>query len=129
MNLNKLTIRDFSIISYSVQDYDWRENVIDVAQFETEPNWSSVVTTPNFAANTTGKFSHTRNLYDIQGQLWKNEVYNNVSNNFDETTYQYDLAGQRISTTDDNTTVETVYDTLGRNYETRTLSGTVVKSI
>ncbi|MDR2440453.1 MAG: hypothetical protein LBE12_13920, partial [Planctomycetaceae bacterium] len=129
MNPNKLTIRDFSIIAYSVQDYDWRGNVVDVAQFETEPDWNNVATTPNFAANTTGKFSHTRSSYDIQGQLWKSEEYNNVSNSFDETTYQYNLAGQRISTTNDNTTIENIYDALGRNYETRTLSGTVVKSI
>jgi RHS repeat-associated protein len=60
---------------------------------------------------------------------WKTEIFNNVSNSFDETTYQYDLAGQRISITNDNTTVESIYDALGQNYETRTLSGMVVKTI
>ena len=114
---------------FTVQDYDWSGNVIDVAQFETEPDWNNVVTTPNFAATTTGKFSHNRNSYDIQGHVWKSGIFNNVSNSFDETTYKHDLAGQRISTTYDNTSVESIYDALGRNYETKTLSGTIVKTI
>ncbi|MDR0608960.1 MAG: hypothetical protein LBG58_02525, partial [Planctomycetaceae bacterium] len=114
---------------FTVQDYDWRGNVVDVAQFETEPNWNNVVTISDFAATTTGKFSHNRSHYDIHGQVWKTGIFNNVSNSFDETTYKHDLAGQRISTTDDNTTVEVIYDALGRNYETKVLSGTVVKTI
>ncbi|MDR0610013.1 MAG: hypothetical protein LBG58_07885, partial [Planctomycetaceae bacterium] len=114
---------------FTVQDYDWSGNVIDVAQFETEPDWNNIVTTPNFAATTTGKFSHNRSSYDIHGQLWKTGIFNNISNSFDETTYKHDLAGQRISITNDNTTIETAYDALGRVYETKMKSGTVVKTI
>jgi YD repeat-containing protein len=46
-----------------------------------------------------------------------------------QTTYQYNLAGRRILTTHDNTTVENSYDALGRSIETKTKSGTVVKSM
>jgi RHS repeat-associated protein len=114
---------------FTVQDYDWRGNVVDVAQFEVEPNWNTIATNSNFAATATGKFSHNRSSYDIQGRVWKTNVFNNVSNSFDETMYKYNFAGQRISTTHNNTSVESNYDSLGRNIESKMKSGMVVKMI
>ncbi|GHT18700.1 hypothetical protein FACS1894189_6900 [Planctomycetales bacterium] len=114
---------------YTVNDYDWRGNVVFTGTFETEPNWNNVLANDHFASTATGKLSAAQNHYDIQDRLWKSGTFNNVSHVFDEITFKYDLSDRRTESAQDNKTTQIVYDALGRSIETRTLNGTVLLTV
>ncbi|MCL2711149.1 MAG: hypothetical protein FWE95_09745, partial [Planctomycetaceae bacterium] len=117
---------------YTVNDYDWRGNIIASADFETAPNWTTVLSTANFAAATaTNRRSLTKSSIDNLGAVFKTETFEVASNgtagNSATDNYYSDILGRTIAAEQTNhPRNETDYDALGRQIRTRVKVSTAV---
>ncbi|MDR2439632.1 MAG: hypothetical protein LBE12_09735 [Planctomycetaceae bacterium] len=114
-----------SLAPFTVQDYDWRGNVIATAMFEVEPNWQNILSSDNYATNTTtSRKMFIKCYYNDYEKLYKIE---NFKLNLDGSTdkyvrkdYFYDLLDREVaSQVIGETAIENVYDSLGRLYQKR----------
>ena len=81
-------------------------------------------------AGTTTKENHSKEYYDMYGNLIKTEVYPNGKTSAPITsTFTYDLAGNVLTSTDGNgNTVSFEYDSLGNNIKTVRPDGSIVEN-
>ena len=123
---------EMSFGPYNVRDYDWRSNVIATAVFETAPNWSTVVTTDNFAATTTtGRRGLTKSSFDVLGNAYQTETFevasNGVAGNSAVINFYRDTTGREVATEQANRPrSEVEYDALGRQIRAKVKVGIAV---
>ncbi|MDR1382943.1 MAG: hypothetical protein LBJ67_03720 [Planctomycetaceae bacterium] len=105
---------------YFISDYDWLGRVTASASFATEPTWSAAVTNANYAANTTtSRKTLSKNLFDSQGRMYRQEVYQITSSGTAGTAmtvnHYYDPLGRQVASQQTGGLgTATTYDALGR---------------
>jgi hypothetical protein len=111
---------------YHIRDYDWNSNNIAEAVFDKEPNWNDVTENENYVISTKqGRHRFTKNYYLANGRSYRRETFGTDSTKpVTKTDSFYDESGRQVAVQEYNALrTETVYDSVGRVLETRTLDG------
>jgi len=110
----------------TVDDYNWRGNVIASAVYETAPNWNTVATSENYAATTTnGRRSLTKSYFDMRGAVYRSETFeiadDGTAGDSSVLNRYRDALGREIATERSGSHLrqETEYDALGRRIRTQ----------
>jgi hypothetical protein len=114
---------------YTVNDVDFEGRAITTAKFTSDPTWSSVLTTHNYASTTsTNRGTLSTTAYDSMDRVYQTSVWaiNSSTGAEDDailTNTYYDRSSNRVaSVTSGQASMEYAYDGANRQYQTRTLT-------
>ena len=114
--------------AYSVQDVDWLSRPVASASYSAAPAWATVLSDDDYAATIAShRLSLSKQAYDPLGRAYRSWTYAVASDGSagDALTSDswYDLSGNLVASTSSGSgAVEYAYDSLGRQYQSRTVT-------
>ncbi len=114
---------------YTVNDVDWEGRVTTMAEYSSDPSWSSVLSGDGYSAyassTTTNRLTRTNTLYDNLNRTYQTQEFDiapssGTGSNYLAENVFYDRNGRRVASAPAYAAgTETAYDGAGRDYETR----------